>query len=321
MNFRHLLGCDTVSFSKPTFESSLTSSHAVVLIYVASLNLDLQGQLRFSFSYTSFVELHEVFHKNLLGFNSLNHSLSVNKMEFTEEAPQFSEPFERSDQVLVVERHEFHVHRFILAFSSPVFLAMFNNNGFIEAVSDKIDLPGKKANLFKEFLVLLYSPYDLKLEVKDNLMSDDVYQSVFDILEYIREYQADKALHVMDMKLQEYISKVKDKTSIFNSYMECKFQAYMRIAHLTDHFKLKRASDDVVLILKYFPFTLITSHEMFNLLSLDMKNHLIMKTACALEESFRRIIGTGDIYREIQPVLRDINELQYKTHRILLKNP
>jgi len=71
------------------------------------------------------------------------------------EANPFSEPWEDSDLVLVVEDKRFHVHRQILSLHSPVFKAMLNTQ-FKEATADEIPLPGKKANEILSFLKQLY---------------------------------------------------------------------------------------------------------------------------------------------------------------------
>jgi len=67
------------------------------------------------------------------------------------DSPDFSEPLQLSDVVLVVEEQRFHVHRSTLAFWSPVFERMFTSD-FKEKSSDEIPLPGKKAGEVKELL-------------------------------------------------------------------------------------------------------------------------------------------------------------------------
>ena len=67
----------------------------------------------------------------------------------------FSQPWNDSDVVLVVENEEFHVHRSILSLQSPVFKAMLNGN-FKDAQQDKIELKDDKYEAMIEFLKLLY---------------------------------------------------------------------------------------------------------------------------------------------------------------------
>ncbi|XP_078375181.1 kelch-like protein 24 isoform X3 [Oculina patagonica] len=68
---------------------------------------------------------------------------------------RFSEPWEDSDVILVVEDEKFHVHRLILSMNSPVFKAMFKSE-FKEATNNEIPLPEKKASEVLDFLKQLY---------------------------------------------------------------------------------------------------------------------------------------------------------------------
>ena len=76
-------------------------------------------------------------------------------MAKVKEINPFSEPWEDSDLVLVVEDKRFHVHRQILSLHSPVFKAMLNSQ-FKEATANEIPLPGKKADEILSFLKQLY---------------------------------------------------------------------------------------------------------------------------------------------------------------------
>ena len=69
----------------------------------------------------------------------------------------FSEPWDYSDVVLVVEDKEFHVHRCILSLQSPVFNAMFNGS-FKDSTQEKIELKDDKHETMFLFLQLLYPP-------------------------------------------------------------------------------------------------------------------------------------------------------------------
>ena len=68
---------------------------------------------------------------------------------------RFSEPWEDSDVILVVENEKFHVHRLILSMNSPVFKAMFKSE-FKEATDNEIPLPEKNASEVLDFLKQLY---------------------------------------------------------------------------------------------------------------------------------------------------------------------
>ena len=67
----------------------------------------------------------------------------------------FSEPWEDSDEILVVEDEKFHVHRLILCMNSPVFKAMFKSR-FKEATANEIPLPEKNASGVLDFLKIIY---------------------------------------------------------------------------------------------------------------------------------------------------------------------
>lgn len=84
----------------------------------------------------------------------------------TEDVLDFSQPWELSDVVLVVEEERFHVHRSILAMWSPVFSKMFTAQ-FKEKTAKEIPLPEKKAREIKELLLVIY-PTSSKQVDKDN---------------------------------------------------------------------------------------------------------------------------------------------------------
>ena len=81
----------------------------------------------------------------------------------TEDSPDFSQPWEFSDVVLVVEEEKFHVHRCMLATWSPVFSKMFTAQ-FKEQTADEIPLPGKKATEIKELLEVIYPSIGEKVD-------------------------------------------------------------------------------------------------------------------------------------------------------------
>ena len=67
----------------------------------------------------------------------------------------FSQPWEHSDVVLVVEEDRFHVHRCILGMLSEVFSTMFTAQ-FKEKTAEEVPLPGKKSAEIKEMLLVIY---------------------------------------------------------------------------------------------------------------------------------------------------------------------
>ena len=86
---------------------------------------------------------------------------------------QFTEPWDYSDLILVVENEKFHVHRALLSMNSPVFKAMFQSQ-FKEATSSEIPLPEKKANEVLDFLKQIYFPY-----VKERVEITSKFENIF----------------------------------------------------------------------------------------------------------------------------------------------
>ena len=72
-----------------------------------------------------------------------------------EDSLDFSQPWQFSDVVLVVEEDRFHVHRCMLGMWSEVFTTMFTSK-FKEQTDDEIPLPGKKSAEIKEMLLVIY---------------------------------------------------------------------------------------------------------------------------------------------------------------------
>ena len=72
-----------------------------------------------------------------------------------EDSLDFSQPWQFSDVVLVVEEDRFHVHRCILGMWSEVFTTMFTSQ-FKEKTAEEILLPGKKSAEIKEMLLVIY---------------------------------------------------------------------------------------------------------------------------------------------------------------------
>ena len=77
----------------------------------------------------------------------------------------FSEPWQDSDVILVVENDKFHVHRLILSMNSPVFKAMFKSQ-FKESTANEIPLPEKKADEVRDFLKKVYGPQYIQQQVE-----------------------------------------------------------------------------------------------------------------------------------------------------------
>ena len=93
----------------------------------------------------------------------------------------FSKPWKMSDLVLFVEERKLHVHKAILAISSPVFETMMSSN-FKEKNAKEIPLPGKKVEEIEDLLRAIY-PYCGHAITRQNCCS---------LLELSSEYQMDE---------------------------------------------------------------------------------------------------------------------------------
>ena len=90
-------------------------------------------------------------------YSSSTFSLFVEAHTYSdqEDSLDFSQPWQFSDVVLVVEEDRFHVHRCILGMWSEVFTTMFTSQ-FKEKTAKEIPLPGKKSAEIKEMLLVIY---------------------------------------------------------------------------------------------------------------------------------------------------------------------
>ncbi|CAB4031170.1 kelch 40a [Paramuricea clavata] len=98
----------------------------------------------------------------------------------------FSQRWNDSDVVLVVEGKEVHVHRYMLSMQSPVFKAMFNGN-FKDSKQEKIELKDDKYETMLLFLQLLYPPNMLDENKSDVDINDE---NILQILEVADKYTA-----------------------------------------------------------------------------------------------------------------------------------
>ena len=79
----------------------------------------------------------------------------------------FSKPWKLSDVILLVEEEKFHVHRGVLAVSSPVLEKMFSSE-FQEKDKNEVTLPDKKASEVEELLLMLYPSVAEKQITEEN---------------------------------------------------------------------------------------------------------------------------------------------------------
>jgi len=159
----------------------------------------------------------------------------------------FSEPWEDSDLILVVEDEKFHVHRVIMSMNSPVFKAMFKSQ-FKEATSNEIPLPEKKANEVLDFLKQIYFPY---IEERVEITIDNVEH----LLKLSDEYQ-------VKLIFEPCIKFVKDQSITKENVMKL-----LMIADLYDLADVHEGCNNLLKDMK-----LKTMSETVHLEELDLKN-------------------------------------------------
>ena len=91
----------------------------------------------------------------MFGSSSFSLFVEAATKSVQEDSLDFSQPWQFSDVVLVVEEDRFHVHRCILGMWSEVFTTMFTSQ-FKEKTAEEIPLPGKKSAEIKEMLLVIY---------------------------------------------------------------------------------------------------------------------------------------------------------------------
>ncbi|KAL9959321.1 hypothetical protein ACROYT_G032635 [Oculina patagonica] len=110
--------------------------------------------------------------------------------------PDFSQPWELSDVVLLVEGKKFHVHKSVLCLWSSVFSRMFQSD-FKEKGQDCIPLPGKTAKQFRQVLQAIYPSVEKPIKTLKNCKV---------LLSYGREYLMSTLLKRCEAFLSEKLN-------------------------------------------------------------------------------------------------------------------
>lgn len=110
--------------------------------------------------------------------------------------PDFSQPWELSDVVLIVEDKKFHAHKSVLCLWSSVFSRMFQSD-FKEKDQDCIPLPGKTAEEFRQVLHAIYPSVEKPIETLKNCKV---------LLSYGREYLMSRLLKRCEAFLSEKLN-------------------------------------------------------------------------------------------------------------------
>ena len=161
--------------------------------------------------------------------------------EGQEHEQDFSEPWEQSDVVLLVEGQKIHVHRLMLSMCSPVFSRMFSAE-FKEKDAEEIPLPGKKAAEIREMLLVSYPSFCKR--VTDNNLDF--------LLPLAREYQ----MTALTQKCEDYLLWGKEKKNEISSIMETLIVA--------QNFSLERLKTDCIKKTQNLSTEDLKSHELYD---------------------------------------------------------
>ena len=128
---------------------------------------------------------------------------------------RFSEPWEDSDLILVVEDEKFHVHRLILSMNSPVFKAMFKSQ-FKEATSEEIPLPEKKASEVLDLLKLIYFKHVIQEPVEITMLNVEHLLKLSDEYEIKHVFESCVSFVEKQPKLKQNVMKLRKMAAMYN---------------------------------------------------------------------------------------------------------
>ena len=165
----------------------------------------------------------------------------------------FSEPWEQSDVVLLVEGQKFHVHRLMLSMCSPVFSRMFSAD-FKEKDAEEIPLPDKKAAEIREMLLLIY-PTSCKQVDGINLHF---------LLPLAREYQ----MKILLKKCEDYLLRVIEKKQRIGSVPSWEGEEYeigsmLKTLIVAQNFSLERVKTECINQAQKLSIEKLRSHELY----------------------------------------------------------
>ncbi|XP_068691855.1 kelch-like protein 24 [Montipora foliosa] len=220
----------------------------------------------------------------------------------------FSEPWEDSDVILVVENERFHVHRLILSMNSPVFKAMFKSQ-FKEAMANEIPLPEKNASGVLDFLKIIYGFQYIQERVEITM------ENVEDLVQLSDEYQVTQLIFDPCVKFLEDKPKTKDNV--------------MKILAIADLYNLEKVHQCCIDLLKNMRLNCLS--ETVHLQDLDKeKMHYyltqrIERLETVLDQVYPQVFG---LVGSLMWLLREssifvswcsshVSEGKFKTHRWL----
>ena len=167
-----------------------------------------------------------------------------------EDSLDFSQPWQFSDVVLVVEEDRFHVHRCILGMWSEVFTTMFTSQ-FKEKTAKEIPLPGKKSAEIKEMLLVIY-PTSAK----------PIYESNYAfLLDLAKEYMMAK----LTEKCETYLmNRLLSSTFRFNGGKNC---YELELLEIAQNHGLNRLQTACIEEAKKMKFKDLKNHNMYEKIS------------------------------------------------------
>lgn len=174
----------------------------------------------------------------------------------------FSEPWEDSDVILVVENENFHVHRLILSMNSPVFKAMFKSQ-FKEATANEIPLPGKNVKGVLDFLMKIYGPQYTKKEVEFTM------ENVEQLMQLSDEYQVTE--HIFQPCVEFLEDEPKTKENV------------VKIRALAEFYDLEKVRQDCDILLKGMTLGTLSKTVQFENVEKDKLQHFLTQRIEVLE--------------------------------------
>ena len=193
-----------------------------------------------------------------------------------EDSLDFSQPWQFSDVVLVVEEDRFHVHRNILGMWSEVFTTMFTSQ-FREKTAEEVPLPGKKSAEIKEMLLVIY-PTSAKPIDESNYAF---------LLNLAKEYMMTK----LTEKCENFLMYGDRKPSgIPQMAPLCSFLHCLDLLDIAQNYGLERLTVACTVKAKDLTLTSLRNHEMFRNEKIKFANYRAIAEGRIekLEEKIRR---------------------------------
>ncbi|XP_068687685.1 BTB and MATH domain-containing protein 36-like [Montipora capricornis] len=160
----------------------------------------------------------------------------------------FSQPWDLSDAVLVVQDSRFHVHRCVLAMWSPVFSRMFQSE-FKERTKNEIPLPGKTAAQVRELLLVIYPTSSKSIDEKNYVL----------LIDLAREYMMAKLTERCENYLLSIVTVRNVEPSEFQSKPVC-----LDLLGIAQEYKLERLRSACIEAAQDLSLYEMQSHDMYS---------------------------------------------------------